>query len=207
VAEAENLITSIGEWVLTEACIQQQAWGKLGFTSLDIAINVSSIQFQQPDFVQRLKGILNQTGAEPAHVELELTESVLMNDSGNGIATLKELKAIGVRLAMDDFGTGYSSLAYLHRFPMDTLKIDRAFVSAIGSQSDGAAIASAVIAMGQALRLHVLAEGVETTEQLAFLRKRGCHTFQGYLVSKPLAIDQATHFLLTHSQSNLHKLA
>ena len=205
--EDESLIVSLGEWVLRTACQQQQAWSKAGWSSLYVAVNISSLQFRRPDFVEDLETILRETGADPRALELELTETVLMSDSQSAIATLKRLRAMGFRLAMDDFGTGYSSLAYLKQFPIDTIKIDRAFVQSILSESEGGAIATAVIAMGHALKLHVLAEGVETQAQLSFLREKGCHSFQGFLFSKPLSVDDITNLFRTHPRSHLPKSA
>jgi len=192
VEEDEQLIVAMGEWAIRTACTQQQAWQKAGLPPLDIAVNVSALHFRRTDFVERLEAMLRETGADRRYLELELTETVLMNDSQSAVATLKRLRSMGIRLAMDDFGTGYSSLAYLKQFPVDKLKIDRAFVNGIAAGSDGAAITSAIIAMGHALNLQVLAEGVETPEQLAFLRERGCHTYQGYLFSRPLSSADVT---------------
>jgi EAL domain-containing protein (putative c-di-GMP-specific phosphodiesterase class I) len=205
--EEEHLIVSMGEWVIRTACEQQRAWHKVGLPPFDIAINVSALHFRRADFVERFDTIVRETGADVRCLELELTETVLMNDSQNAIAILKRLRAMGVRLAMDDFGTGYSSLAYLRQFPIDKLKIDRAFVNGIAIGSDGAAITTAIVAMGHALNLHVLAEGVETQDQLAFLRDRGCHTFQGYLFSRPLSADDATDLLHRHHRAGLAKSA
>jgi diguanylate cyclase (GGDEF)-like protein len=205
--EDESVIVALGEWILRAACKQQQAWSVAGWPSLDIAVNISSLQFRRPDFVECLETILRETGANPRALELEMTETVLMNDSKSAIATLNRLRAMGIRLAMDDFGTGYSSLAYLRHFPIDTIKIDRAFVQAIFSESEGGAIAAAIIAMGHALKLHVLAEGVETQAQLSFLRELGCHSFQGFLFSKPLPVDGMTNLLRIYPRSYLAKSA
>ncbi len=196
--EDESLIVSLGEWVIRAACMQQQEWRRRGLPPFDIAVNVSAVHFRHPDFFSRLEEILQQTGADRRYLELELTETVLMNDTQGAVSALKRVREMGIRVAMDDFGTGYSSLAYLRQFPVDKLKVDRAFVKGIGDGSDAAAIASAIVAMGRAMNLHVLAEGVETPAQLAFLRDRGCHTYQGYLFSRPLSSENATALFRKH---------
>lgn len=205
--EDEGLIAAVGEWVLRTACRQQRAWRAAGLPPLELAINISALHFRRSDFVQRLETILQDTGAETQYLELELTETVLMNDSRSAVATLKRLRTLGIKLAMDDFGTGYSSLAYLKQFPVDKLKIDRAFVQSISSGSEGCAIAAAIIAMGHALKLRVLAEGVETHAELSFLREQGCHSFQGFLFSKPLPVEDMTNLLRTCPRSHLAKSA
>ncbi len=190
VAEATGLIGAIGEWVLRETCRQGQEWRAAGLPPLTLAVNLSPRQFLHGDIVATVSAILAETGFPAERLELELTESALMERQEELVALLNRLRAIGVRLAIDDFGTGYSSLAYLKRFPLDVLKIDKGFVDDIPHGQDDVAIASAIIAMGHSLGFQVLAEGVETDEQLAFLQSLGCDLYQGYLKSRPLPADE-----------------
>ncbi|SPP63567.1 two-component system response regulator [Nitrospira lenta] len=188
-AEEVGLIDQIGQWVLRTACAQQVAWRAYGLSEISIAINLSGVQFQQADLVESIRTIVRETGANPAGLELELTESTAMHDAENAVVVFQQLKAMGFSLSIDDFGTGYSSLAYLKRFPIDTIKIDRAFVKDLASESEQAAIAIAIIAMAHGLKLRVLAEGVETQPQLDILRNQGCDAIQGYFFSHPLPAD------------------
>ncbi len=197
IAEACGLIVPIGRWVLREACRQVQAWLDAGLRAVPVAVNTSAVEFRHEDFLEGLASILMETGLAPRYLELELTESVLMHDAESSVAVLEALKAMGVRLAIDDFGTGYSSLSYLKRFPIDTLKIDRSFVHDISSDADGSTIVSAVIAMGRTLGQRVIAEGVETQEQLAFLRTRQCNEGQGFHFSRPLPTEDFRRLLVT----------
>jgi EAL domain-containing protein (putative c-di-GMP-specific phosphodiesterase class I) len=158
--------------------------------SVHVSVNIASPHFQQPGFTAQVAGILQRTGVDPHLLELEVTESMLVDDRAQNLATLHALKALGLRLSIDDFGTGYSSLSYLKRFPVDTLKVDRSFIKDTPAQEDDAAITSAIIAMAHSLRLEVVAEGVETPAQLAFLQARGCEYVQGYLISKPVNADE-----------------
>jgi diguanylate cyclase (GGDEF)-like protein/PAS domain S-box-containing protein len=187
VAEECGLIVPIGQWVLREACRQVQAWLSSGLRAVRVAVNISAVQFRHKGFLESVASILTETGLAPRYLELELTESVLMHDAEASILVLEALKALGVQIAIDDFGTGYSSLAYLQRFPIDTLKIDRSFVRDIATSADGATIVSAVIGMGRNLKQRVIAEGVETPEQLAFLRTQHCAEGQGFLFDRPLS--------------------
>lgn len=196
IAEDSGLILSIGEWFLRTACAQCKAWRDEGIRLQRVAVNVSVRQFAQDGFPERVAAILAQTGLEPEALELEITESVLMKDGDVALGTLRALKALGVKLAIDDFGTGYSSLSYLKQFPIDHLKIDRAFVCAISSNPDDQAIATAVIAMGQSMRLRVTAVGVETEGQLNFLSEGQCTEAQGFLLSRPLPAAEAREFLV-----------
>jgi len=186
IAEDCGLIVPIGRWVLREACRQARAWQDAGLPMIRIAINVSAVELQAPDLVSSVLGVLADTGLEARHLELELTETFLMQEAGSTTAVLRELRNIGVHLALDDFGTGYSSLSYLQRFPIDTLKIDQSFVRDLASDADDANIVSAVIGMGNSLHMRVSAEGIETREQLEFLQQHGCPVGQGFYFSRPV---------------------
>ena len=186
VAEDSGLIVSIGEWVLRTACAQNKAWQLAGFKPISVAVNLSARQFRQPDLAEMVAGILSETGLDSACLELELTESLVMQDVEKTIATLSKLKAMGIKLSVDDFGTGYSSLSYLKRFPIDTLKIDQSFVRDITTDPDDAAIAKTIISMAHDMQLKVIAEGVETEAQKSFLQQRHCDEMQGYLFSRPV---------------------
>jgi diguanylate cyclase (GGDEF)-like protein len=189
-AEMTGLITPMGPWILEEACGRTRAWQRGTRFYFSIAVNLSARQFQERDLVSHVKRALESTGLEARFLELEITESVAMHSAESTLRTLRELKALGVRISIDDFGTGYSSLAYLKRFPIDTLKIDQSFVSDIATNAEDSAIASAVIAMAHGLGLQVVAEGVEREEQLEFLRRQRCDYYQGYLFSRALAADE-----------------
>jgi diguanylate cyclase (GGDEF)-like protein/PAS domain S-box-containing protein len=186
IAEDSGLIVPIGQWTLREACRQAQAWQNAGLRPTPIAVNISAVEFRSEDFLADLRGILMDTGLDPRYLEIELTESVLVQDIESTMAVLHALKAIGVQLAIDDFGTGYSSLSYLCQFPIDTLKIDQSFVRDIATDTGDATIVSAVIGMGNSLKLRVSAEGVETREQLAFLQAEHCEEGQGFYFSPPV---------------------
>ncbi|MES2264434.1 MAG: EAL domain-containing protein [Pseudomonadota bacterium] len=185
-AEETGLIVPIGEWVLRAACAQNRAWQRAGFDGLRVAVNLSARQFVQKDLANSIVAVLQETGLQAQDLELELTESLLMADVGCAVGTMRELKAVGVKLSIDDFGTGYSSLSYLRRFPIDVLKVDRSFVRDIINNADDAAIVASVIALAHNLKLHVVAEGVETAAQLDYLQSLGCDVMQGYHFSKPL---------------------
>ena len=195
IAEECGLIVPIGRWVLREACRQVQAWLDAGLCAVPVAVNTSAVEFRHKGFLEGIALVLKETGLAPCYLELELTESVLMQDAESSVAVLEALKAMGVRLAVDDFGTGYSSLSYLKRFPINTLKIDQAFVCDIETNADDTAIVSAVIAIGKSLRQRVIAEGVETQGQLEFLRAQQCDEGQGFLFSQPLSVDDFTQLL------------
>jgi len=186
IAEETGLILAIGEWVLTTACKQQTQWCERGIGFDRIGVNLSARQFRQKDLVNNIAVILDETGLDPDLLELELTESLLMYDVATATETMMELKGLGMHIALDDFGTGYSSLSYLRYFPIDTLKIDRSFVNEITLDENSVAIAEAIIVMAHRLHLTVIAEGVETEEQLAILRDLGCDQIQGFHFSKPL---------------------
>jgi diguanylate cyclase (GGDEF)-like protein/PAS domain S-box-containing protein len=189
-AEETGLITEIGEWVLTSACLQNKAWQDAGLKRIRLAVNLSSRQFQQKELIEMISRALAMSGLDPRFLELELTESIVMPNAEEAVSTLQQLKAMGVRISLDDFGTGYSSLSYLKKFPLDTLKIDQSFLRDIASDPDSTAITKAIIAMGHSLNLRVIAEGVETEHQLAFLREQGCDEAQGYFFSPPLPADE-----------------
>jgi len=196
VAEDSQLILPIGAWVVEEACRQGRIWHSQG-TGVRIAVNVSARQFQQPNVVSLIKAALERSGFDPQFLEIEITETTAMSDPNLTADILGDLKDLGISVAIDDFGVGHSSLNYLKRFPIDVLKIDQTFVQDIaGGGSDGA-IVSAVIAMGRALNIRVIAEGVETEEQLAFLREHGCYEVQGYLFCRPMAADALTEMIQT----------
>jgi diguanylate cyclase (GGDEF)-like protein/PAS domain S-box-containing protein len=191
-AESTGAMVPIGAWVLRTACAQAKAWHEAGFRSLSLAVNLSVTQLHQGDLVERVRQILDETQLPPRLLELEITESSAMLSPETSIRTLYDLKKLGIRISLDDFGTGHSSLSYLKRFPIDTLKIDQSFVRDINSDPDTAAIVTAIIAMAHSLRLKVIAEGVELTEQANFLRRYGCDQMQGYLVKPPVP---ATEFV------------
>lgn len=190
-AEECGLIIPIGRWVLLEACKQHRAWSLAGGGVARIAVNVSTAEFGDKDFLSGVRAVLIATGVEPRSLELELTESVLMNDAEAAVVIMAALKAMGVQLAIDDFGTGYSSFTYLRRFPSDALKLHQSFVQDITSDPNDAMIVSAMINIGKSLKQRVIAEGVETLEQLSFLRLHGCGEAQGYFLSRPVAPEQA----------------
>ncbi len=190
VAEDCGLIVPIGRWVLREACRQARAWQVAGLPALGMSVNVSSVELRSPGFVEAVQSVLAETGLEPRLLELELTEAVLIDESRSVATVLKELKQIGVRLALDDFGTGYSSLTHLKRFPIDALKIDQSFVRELATDGDGASIVTAMIGMGRSLNMLVVAEGVETLQQLEILREHGCPQAQGYYFGRPVPSEQ-----------------
>ncbi len=195
VAEETGLIEPLTDWVLHTACAQTQAWHAAGLPPLTIAVNISARQFRENYLQQIVSQVLRSTGLAPGYLELEITESALMQDIDQAEALLHILKQSGVGIALDDFGTGYSSLSYLKRFPVDKLKLDYSFVSDITSNSDSAGIARAVLAMAHSLKLGVIAEGVETESQLAYLRRQGYDEIQGYLVSRPVPADAFSRLL------------
>ena len=195
VAEDTGLIVPIGAWVLTEACRQAQAWRDAGLPELSVSVNLSALQFRRDNLVETVATALRASGLAPHLLELELTESMLLQNVEVTLATVRRLKVLGVRLAIDDFGTGYSSLSYLKRFTVDKLKIDQSFVRDIGTDPDDAAIVRAIIQMAKSLRLGIIAEGVETEEQLEFLRSEGCQEIQGYYFSCPLSAENLKAFM------------
>ncbi|PKO49372.1 MAG: diguanylate cyclase [Betaproteobacteria bacterium HGW-Betaproteobacteria-4] len=196
IAEESGLIVPIGSWVLREACRQVCAWQDSGLLAVPVSVNISAVEFRHKGFLEGVATILKETGMLPSFLELELTESILMQDAESSASVLESLKAMGMQLAIDDFGTGYSSLSYLKRFPINTLKIDQSFVQDIDIDVDDASIVSAMIGMGKSLKQRVIAEGVETESQLAFLRKLQCDEGQGFLFGHPLPADEFERLLV-----------
>jgi diguanylate cyclase len=189
IAEETGLIVEIGQWVLRAACNQVQAWAAQGLPQMSVSVNVSSVQFQHGRVWHAVRGALAHSNVQPPLLTLELTESLLLDPNGETMEMLKELKEMGIKLSVDDFGTGYSSLTYLSRFPLDELKIDRSFLKGLPNERENVAITSAIIALGRALGMKVVAEGVETADQLSFLHSRRCNEFQGYLCSRPVPAE------------------
>ncbi|MER3424253.1 MAG: hypothetical protein C4293_14545, partial [Nitrospiraceae bacterium] len=204
VAEDTGLIVPIGEWVMRKACLQIKAWHKEGWSTMQLSVNLSPRQFKQPNLVKMVEQVLLETGLPSRFLELEITESVIMQQAEATIGTLRDLKSLGIHLSIDDFGTGYSSLSYLTRFPIDTLKIDQAFVKDLATNSDAEAIVTAVIATAHALKLQVIAEGVEHTDQATFLSDRGCHKAQGFLFSQPLPAGKMAEFIRAWPHHHRH---
>jgi diguanylate cyclase (GGDEF)-like protein len=197
IAEDCGLILPIGAWVLRKSCEQARAWLDAGLPATTMAVNVSAMEFRHENFLEGLFKILGETGMDPRSLELELTESVLMKHAESTVSILQTLREIGVQVSVDDFGTGYSSLSYLRKFSVDALKIDQSFVRQISAAGDDTAIVTAVIGMARSLKLRVVAEGVETLEELAFLRAHQCHEAQGYLFSRPVLPQQFASLLRT----------
>jgi diguanylate cyclase (GGDEF)-like protein/PAS domain S-box-containing protein len=203
IAEECGLMVPIGQWVLLEACKQSRAWNDAGLGIVTVSVNVSAVEFRASDFLSGVRAVLIATRIEPVHLQLELTETVLMQDAESALVTLLALRAMGVRLAIDDFGTGYSSFTYLRRFPTDTIKLDQSFVQEITTDPEDITIVSAMINIGRSLRRRVVAEGIETRSQLDFLQRHGCAEGQGYYFSFPVAADQAGSLLETGLQEPL----
>ncbi|TVY11047.1 EAL domain-containing protein [Paenibacillus cremeus] len=199
IAEETGMIVPIGEWVLRRACEQNVTWQKQGHYPMKVSVNLSARQFLQKNFIENVQLILKETGLDPTLLELEITESIAMHNEEYVIAKLNALRSLGIRIAIDDFGTGYSSLSYIKKLPINTLKIDKSFLFDIKNDSDNEEITSTIIAMAQSMKLQVIAEGVETKEQLKFLQQRKCDEAQGYLFSKPLAAE-ALEQLFAHQE-------
>jgi len=195
IAEGCGLIIPIGRWVLREACRQARAWQDAGLPFKRVSINISAAEFRAKTFLAEVGTALRETGLEARYLDLELTESVLMQHAESSAAILHALKTMGVHVAVDDFGTGYSNLSYLRQFPIDVLNIDKSFVQRIPSDPNASALVSAIIDMGRNLKQRVIAEGIETQEQLAFLQALHCAEGQGYLFSRPLAAAQFADLL------------
>ena len=197
IAEDCGLILPIGRWVLRTACNQAQVWRQAGLPAIIVAVNTSALEFRAKDFIENIRSILEDTGYESRYLELELTENILMQDAVSADSALHVLADLGVKLAIDDFGTGYSNLSYLRQFPIDTLKIDQSFVSQMTRNPDDAALVTAVINMAKSLKLHVIAEGVETPEQYAFLVAQQCDEGQGYYFGQPVVAEALATLLQT----------
>jgi EAL domain-containing protein (putative c-di-GMP-specific phosphodiesterase class I) len=195
ILEENGLIVPVGEWVIKSACEQVVAWQRAGVAPVPLAINLSARQFMHRGLIEALRRILLDTGIDPALLEFEITETALMQHGGLTLETLGQIDRMGICLSIDDFGTGYSSLAYLKRFPVRKIKIDRAFVRDLEASTEDQAIVSAIMALAGSLQLSVVAEGVETPAQLALLRRHGCHYAQGYLFARPLPVEQVTPLL------------
>jgi EAL domain-containing protein (putative c-di-GMP-specific phosphodiesterase class I) len=206
IAELSGLIVPIGEWVLRTACAEARKWHENGYPALTVSVNLSSRQFQQTDLGSQVTHALEESGLDADKLDLEITESCAMQNAEHSINTLQGLKRQGVRISMDDFGTGYSSLNYLKRFPIDRIKLDQSFVRDLPADKDDAAIAMAVIAMGRSLELVVIAEGVETEEQLQFLSSHHCDQLQGFLLSRPLPAAAFEKFL-AHGSKDVAAMA
>lgn len=199
-AEETGLIIQLGEWVIRTACLQNKRWQRAGLPRVSVAVNVSARQFQQGNLVETVRNALADADLETRYLELEITESALLSDPDQAIETLHELKEMGVQISIDDFGTGYSSLSYLKRLPLNTVKIDQSFVKCITTNPDDAAIAGAVVAMAHSLNLRVIAEGVETIDQLEFLKSLKCDEMQGYFISRPVSPSDFEDFLRKSSR-------
>jgi EAL domain-containing protein (putative c-di-GMP-specific phosphodiesterase class I) len=197
-AEENGLIVEIGQWVLEESCTQLMRWHQQGYEQMSVAVNISGRQFRQTRLPESVKQALISTGLPPKYLELELTESLLVDDVEHAVETMYQLKDMGTRLVIDDFGTGYSSLSYLKQFPVDKLKIDRSFITELVNVENDAAIARAIINLGHSLNLEVLAEGVETELQKDFIITHGCDYAQGYYFKPPQKAEDLTEFLATY---------
>jgi diguanylate cyclase (GGDEF)-like protein len=202
-AEETGLMVPLGEWVLRTACAQNRAWQQAGFPKLSMSVNLSLRQFRQINLTGMVDQVIKETGVDPTCLELELTESAVMMNTESAVTTLRKLRALGIRIAIDDFGTGYSSLNYLKNLPIDTLKIDRSFVRDAATNPVDAAIVQAIITLAHSLKLKVKAEGIETQEQLDFLRQLRCDEIQGYLLSRPLPAEALEQLLLEEQKSSL----
>ncbi len=189
-AEKTGLIFQIGEWVLNEACRQMSAWRDAGHTDWAISVNLSALQFNHPKLIDMVREVLAQHSLEPRYLTLEITESTAMRDADTSLVILEQLHHMGVRISIDDFGTGYSSLLYLKRLPASELKIDRGFVRDLTHDTEDAAIIAAIVALGRALDLKIVAEGVETREQQEYLTRLGCTSLQGFLLGRPMPAAQ-----------------
>jgi EAL domain-containing protein (putative c-di-GMP-specific phosphodiesterase class I) len=201
-AEESDLIEEVGKWVLKAACSQLRAWRDQGLAVPRVSINISPRQFARSDLPRAIERQTRDTGLDPRALEIEVTEGTVMREPERMAGILAQIKAMGVSVAIDDFGTGYSSLAYLKRFPIDRLKIDRSFISGLPEDAEDIAITRSIIAMAHGLRLKVLAEGVETAAQLEFLREHGCDEMQGFLRGKPMPVDEFTALLQENNASS-----
>ncbi|MEH2296744.1 EAL domain-containing response regulator [Nostoc sp.] len=197
-AESTGLIVPLGKWVLKTVCQQIKSWRDAGIYSMIVAVNLSVMEFNQPDLIQKIVNLIAMNDLEPHYLELELTESMIMQDINSAIATMNKLQSLGIKIAIDDFGSGYSSLIYLKNLPINTLKIDRYFIHNVANDLQKSAITKALIEMAHNLNLDVVAEGVETEAELAFLRQQNCNSIQGFLFSRPLPAAEFEKFFLTN---------
>jgi EAL domain-containing protein (putative c-di-GMP-specific phosphodiesterase class I) len=188
--ENTGLIITVGKWVIEEACRQQMHWNNIGFEPMNMCVNISAMQFNQPNFSKMVKDIICETGIDPKHLELEVTESLCMHDVKAVLKTLHELNYLGVRLAIDDFGTGFSNLSYLKKFPIDRLKIDQSFIRSIENEHVNVGIVTAIASLGKSMNLDLVAEGVENINEMEMAEFCGCDIAQGYYFSKPLPASQ-----------------
>ncbi|MFT5897005.1 MAG: EAL domain-containing protein (putative c-di-GMP-specific phosphodiesterase class I), partial [bacterium] len=195
VTEETGMIIELGEWILRSACFKMRDLQNMGYTGLTVAVNISAVQFTDGNLLPMVTKALKDTLINPGMLELEITESAVMHDPAEVIRSLHQLSQHGLKLAIDDFGTGYSSLAYLKKFPVNTLKIDKAFITDVSSDNDDVAIVEAVLGLGKHFNMKVVAEGIEDEAQLEFLKSQGCDIAQGYFISKPLSADQYTKWL------------
>jgi len=200
IAEENGLISDLGSYVLETACNQTQQWIEQGFGQLHVSVNLSPRQLKESDFKQLVSDILRTTNISPENLELELTESAIMEDTANAIGLLDDLRTLGIKVSVDDFGTGYSSLSYLKELPIDTLKIDRSFVENMENSTEQQAIVKAIIVLGDSLNLQIVAEGVENDAQLGMLKALGCNLIQGYHVSKPITAEGMAALLLAQKE-------
>lgn len=198
VAEESGLILPLGRWILSRACLLMSQWADTPMASLQVAVNISSIQVQSDEFLATVKRAIDDSGADPNLLELEITEGVLMQNIDDTVNLLTTLKRMGISISVDDFGTGYSSLAYLKRLPIDVLKIDQSFVRDLHVDPDDAGICAAILAMGHKLGLQIVAEGVEREEQVRFLEQYGCNQIQGYLLGRPMPPEKLEAFLAAY---------
>ncbi len=189
----------IGEWVLQTACMEAAQWRAPDGRPIQVGVNLSALQFSHGDLVARTRQCLDASGLSPSNLDLELTESLLVERPDETIFVLKKLKDMGISISMDDFGTGYSSLSYLTKFPLDSLKVDRAFVTDLPDSHDAMVVVRAIVGMAKQLDLHIVAEGIETQEQMEFLHELGCHTGQGYFFSKPLPKEECLRTIGMHA--------
>jgi EAL domain-containing protein (putative c-di-GMP-specific phosphodiesterase class I) len=203
IAEETGQIVDLGMWVLREACRRTREWHDQGYGQLRVAVNVSARQFKHERFAAQVRAALEETGLRPDRLELELTESMIMQRPDRVVGVMEQLRGLGVKFSIDDFGTGYSNLSQLKRFPIDKLKIDQSFTQDIGANDSGAAIVRAIIALSHSLRLFVIAEGVETRDQQRFLIESGCHGMQGYLFSRPLPEQEFAALLQSHAPADV----
>ena len=202
VLEETGMVVDVGEWAIRTACEQHCAWRDMGLPPIKVAVNLSARQLREHNFVSIVRQVLKETGVAPEHLEIEITESMLMSDTANVVITLGKLHDLGITITMDDFGTGYSSLSYLKQFPIDTIKIDRSFIADIATDSDDVEIIKAIITMGQSLNRKIIAEGVETAEQLSILKKYQCDEIQGYLFGRPMPGDSLAEFFKKEALQN-----